>query len=171
MHHRTRRDAPSPSSSMPCALRYRLSTEGGSIDALVDSGAELSLISEDAVKRRGIRVQPLENPLDIVMANQSRVRASHCVPSLPLVRGPWEDSLYCVVVPSLSEALFLGRDWLEKWNPVIDWVTGTLLVGGEGPSWVPKGDRGMGEEDAAAQASGIEEMTPSAFRKWLRVSL
>ena len=160
-----------PSSSMPRALRYRLSTEGGSIDALVDSGAELSLISEDAVKRRGIRVQPLENPLDIVMANQSRVRASHCVPSLPLVRGPWEDSLYCVVVPSLSEALFLGRDWLEKWNPVIDWVTGTLLVGGEGPPWVPKGDRGMGEEDAVAQASGIEEMTPSAFRKWLRVSL
>ena len=42
-----------PSSSMPRALRYRLSTEGGSIDALVDSGAEMSLISEDAVKRRG----------------------------------------------------------------------------------------------------------------------
>ena len=105
---------------MPRALRYRLSTEGGSIDALVDSGAELSLISEDAVKRRGIRVQPLENPLDIVMANQSWVYASHCVLSLPLVRGPWEDSLYCVVVPSLSEALFLGRDWLEKWNPVIE---------------------------------------------------
>ena len=59
------------SSSMPCALRYRLSTEGGSIDALVDSGAELSLISKDAVKKRGIRVQPLENPLDIVIANQS----------------------------------------------------------------------------------------------------
>ena len=54
---------------MPRALRYRLSTERGSIDALVDSGAELSLISKDIVKRRGIRVQPLKNPLDIVMAN------------------------------------------------------------------------------------------------------
>ena len=29
----------------------------------------------------------------------------------------------------------------------------------------------MGEEDATAQATGIEEITPSAFRKWLRVSL
>ena len=86
----------------------------------MDSGAELSLISAAAVERRGIKTEPLEKPLYIILADQSRVLATHCVPSLPLSRGSWEDSLCCVVAPSLSEPLFLGRDWLQRWNPVID---------------------------------------------------
>ena len=49
-------------SSMPRILRYRLQTIGGSIDALVDSGAELSLISASAVKKRGIQTDMLMNP-------------------------------------------------------------------------------------------------------------
>ena len=155
---------------MPRALRYRLETTGGNIDALVDSGAELSLISAAAVERRGIKTEPLEKPLYIILADQSRVLATHCVPSLPLSRGSWEDSLCCVVAPSLSEPLFLGRDWLQRWNPVIDWVDGTLLVGGAGPPWVPKGDREGEKLHAALEDAEPQQMTPSAFRKWLRVS-
>ena len=109
-----------PSSSMPRILRYRLQTIGGSIDALVDSGAELSLISASAVQKRGIPADMLDEPLYIMLANQSKVLAPHCVPSLPLSRGPWTDSFRCVVAPSLSESLFLGRDWLCRWNLVID---------------------------------------------------
>ena len=156
---------------MPRTLRYRLQTIGGSIDALVDSGAELSLISASAVKKRGIQTDMLDEPLYIVLADRSKVLATHCVPSLPLSRGPWTDSFRCVVAPSLSEPLFLGRDWLCRWNPVIDWVTGSLMLGGAGPPWVPRGDQ---EGEAMVKEPGLacaEEMTPSAFRKWLRVSL
>ena len=105
---------------MPRTLRYRLQTVGGSIDALIDSGAELSSISAAAVQVRGIRIEPLEEPLCIVLADQSRIQAIHCVPALPLSRGPWSDEMTCVVALSLSEPLFLGRDWLCRWNPVID---------------------------------------------------
>ena len=93
---------------MPHTLRYRLQTVGGSIDALIDSGAELSLISAAAVQVRGIRIEPLEEPLYIMLADQSQVQATHCVPVLPLSRGPWSDVMMCVVAPSLSEPLFLG---------------------------------------------------------------
>ena len=102
MHH--------PSSSMPRSLRYTLKTTGGNIDALLDSGAELSLISAEVVQRRALSTEPLENPLEIVCADSSRVQASECVPSLPLSRGSWSDSLRCVVVSDLSSPLFLGRD-------------------------------------------------------------
>ena len=105
---------------MPRTLRYRLQTVGGSIDALIDLGAELSLISAAAVQVRGIQIEPLEEPLYIVLADQSQVQATYCVPALPLSRSSWSDEMICVVAPSLSEQLFLGRDWLCRWNPVID---------------------------------------------------
>ena len=106
MHH--------PSSSMPRSLRYVLSTTGGNIDALLDSGAELSLVSAEVVQRRALETEPLENPLEIICADNSRVQATRCVPSLPLSRGSWYDELKCVVVPNLSSPLFLGRDWLAR---------------------------------------------------------
>ena len=155
---------------MPRSLRYTLKTTGGNIDALLDSGAELSLISADTVQRRALQTEPLENPVEIVCADKSRVRANTCVPSLPISRNTWSDSLRCVVVPNLSSPLFLGRDWLARWNPIIDWVTGELTLAQEGEPWLPKGDRTKPEPSLLASECRVEEMTPSAFRKWWRVA-
>ena len=146
-------------------MKYRLWTKGGSIDALLDSGAELSLISAEVVQKRAIPTEPLDNPLEIVCADQSRVRASECVPSLPISRDTWSDLLWCVVVPNLSSPLFLGRDWLVKWNPVVDWVTGELTLANVGEPWIPKGDSALATDAAYALPMPLKEMTPSAFRK------
>ena len=157
---------------MPRSLVYRLMTKGGAIDALIDSGAELSLLSLDTVKKRGFAVEPLEDPLRIVFADQSEVLATQCVPSLLLSRGSWSDRLsHVVVVPNLSRPLFLGRDWLYRWNPVVDWVSGRLTVAGDGEPWVPKGDVSSSKKlNVPTRGVAAEEMTPSAFRKWLRTS-
>ena len=135
-----------PSSSTPRSLVYRLRTTRGMIDALLDSGADVSLISESSVQKRGIATTPLDKPIDVVLANRSRQRATRCVSTLTLARGPWEDQIRCVVVPNLAGPLFLGRDWLSKWNPVIDWVTGELTVPNAGGPWLPKGDYFGGRE-------------------------
>ena len=155
---------------MPRSLIYRLETMGGVIDALLDSGAEVSLVSEEAVKKRGIPTQPLDTPLTVAFADRSRVAVDRCVPSLPLSRGTWKDSLRCVVVPRLSVPLFLGRDWLMRWNPVIDWVHGELFVEGGGGPWTPKGDVGEAAGKAHESPGSMEEMSPSAFRKWRRTA-
>ena len=44
------------------------------------------------------------------------------------------------------------------------------MLSGAGTPWIPRGDGE--EEDPHREAStlGLEEMTPSAFRKWLQVS-
>ena len=73
---------------MPRVLRYALTTTGGNIDVLLDSGADLSLISADVVKKRGIQAELLDEPLQILCADRSKVLATHCISSLPLVRGP-----------------------------------------------------------------------------------
>ena len=158
-----------PTSSMPRSLIYRLYTTGGNIDALLDSGAEVTLISEKTVSKRGIKTEPLEDPVDIVLADQSRHRARYCVPALPLSRDTWKDEVRCVVAPSLTEPLFLGRDWLQKWNPVINWVTGELSLADAGSPWLPKGDvagAGMHVDPPRER----REMAPSAYRKLVRTA-
>ena len=159
MHH--------PSSSMPRSLIYRMETEGGMIDALLDSGADVSLISQEAVRRRGIQVEPLENPLHVVLADRTKVLATSCVPVLPLARDEWTDQVRCIVVPSLTQPLFLGRDWLQRWNPVIDWVTGELSVSGSARPWRPKGDV-TAHTQPDGQTGEETEVTPSAYRKLAR---
>ena len=156
-----------PSSSMPRSLVYRLETTGGMIDALLDSGADVSLVSEAIVQRRGIQTEPLEDPLYVVLADRTRVLATSCVPSLPLARDGWTDEVRCVVVPTLTQPLFLGRDWLQRWNPVIDWVSGELSVAEAVRPWRPKGDVQTCTQPES-QLGEQSEVTPSAYRKMCR---
>ena len=155
---------------MTRSLVYTLVTTGGNIDALLDSGADLSLINADVVRKRGIPTDPLETPLFIICADKSKVPATRCVSSLPLSRGSWRDMLRCVVVPNLSSPLMLGRDWLHRWNPLVDWVTGALTLSGSGAPWLPKGDHEDLLPCRIALKEEPQEMTPSAFRKWWRVT-
>ena len=155
---------------MPRALRYVLVTTGGNIDVLLDSGADLTLISAETVKRRGIQAEALEEPLHILCADRSKVLATHCIPSLPVTRGPWRDLIHCIIVPQLTVPLILGRDWLQRWNPLVDWVAGTLVLAGPGGPWYPKGDSAPLDAQADPASTEMEVMTPSAFRKWHRVA-
>ena len=156
-----------PASSMPRSLIYRVETQGGMIDALLDSGADVSLISEEVTRKRGILTEPLESPVYVLLANRTKVLARSCVPSLPIAREGWTDEVRCVVVPTLTQPLFLGRDWLQKWNPMINWVSGELSLAGVSRPWRPKGD-----VHACAQTEtqlGEEtEVSPSAYRKIVR---
>ena len=139
------------------------------MDALIDSGADISLISEATVQKRGIETEPLENALWIVLANQTRVRATRCVPALPLARGEWRDRVRCVVVPTLTQPLFLGRDWLVRWNPMIDWVTGCLSLGDDSHQWSPRGDT-VADGQWLNPEIDDQEITPSAYRKLVRTA-
>ena len=103
-----------PQSSSPRSLLYRLNIQGGAIDVFVDPGSELSLISEKVVKDRAISTTPLARPVYIIFADKSRVRASAQAHDLRISRGNWSDEVTCVVVPSLMEPIYLGRDWLKK---------------------------------------------------------
>ena len=80
----------------------------------------MSLLSEETARKRGIRLEPLERLYVVHLANQTTVRATSCVSSLPLAHGKCTNEVWCLIVPSLTQLLFLGRDWLSRWNPVID---------------------------------------------------
>ena len=58
------------------------------IDALLDSGADVSLISESSVQKQGIATTLLDYPIDVVLASRSRQCATRCVPTLTPAKGP-----------------------------------------------------------------------------------
>ena len=49
---------------------------------------------------------------------------------------------------------------------MIDWVTGELTLADGSEPWLPRGDTHDSSHLSASVGLGIEEMTPSAFRKW-----
>ena len=118
-----------PQSSQPRSLIYRLSIKGGVIDVFVDLGSELSFISEKVVNDRMILTTPLLHPVYIIFADKSRVRAHAQVIDLQISKREWSDKVTCVVVVlSLTEPIYLGRDWFRKWNPTIDWISGEIQL-------------------------------------------
>ena len=72
------------------------------IDALLDSGADVSLISEAAAQKRGITALLLENPVNIVLADQTKVLAKTYVSSLRLAWDSWTDEVRVIVVLCLT---------------------------------------------------------------------
>ena len=135
----------------------------------VDPGSELSLISEKVVSDRGISTTPLRRPVYIIFADKSRVRANAQVCDLRLIRGDWSDEVTCVVVPSLTEPIYLGRDWLQRWNPMIDWVSGEIQLPGCPQPWTPLNEE-KHQRDRTHNCNSQDIMTPSASRKCLRVA-
>ena len=158
-----------PQSALPRSLLYRLTIQGGTIDVFVDPGSELSLISEKIVQERGINCAPLLCPVYIVFADKSRVKAYTQVTNLKITRGDWSDEVTCIVVPSLTEPIFLGRDWLKRWNPTINWISREIQLPGSSEAWLPL-DKDRNTQGNSDNYDKEDIMTPSASRKCLRVA-
>jgi len=88
---------------------------------LVDSGSSGSLIDKCLVEKLGIPRIKLPHPKLLVNADHSmNERITHVV-RLDLGIGPVKDTVIFAVANLGKAGAFLGFDWLERLNPVIDW--------------------------------------------------
>jgi len=88
---------------------------------LFDSGSSGSLIDKHLVEKLNIPRIKLPHPKLLVNADHSlNERITHVV-YLDLRIGPMKDTV-CFAVANLGKAgAFLGFNWLEHMNPIIDW--------------------------------------------------
>ena len=98
------------------------------IPALLDSGANATFVDILVVKRLGLPLEPLANPIRIFNVDGTRNLVGDVTHTTTLTmeyHGHWEE-LHAEVTNLGKNLLILGYTWLKKHNPVIDWQTGTM---------------------------------------------
>ncbi|EPS92918.1 hypothetical protein FOMPIDRAFT_27075, partial [Fomitopsis schrenkii] len=97
-------------------------------EALIDSGSMECLVSPGLVKRVGMTLIPLEQPIILRNADESensQGRITHYVALKYLWKGATRMRVQKAYVASIGQhEVILGMTWLQKENPAVDWTTG-----------------------------------------------
>uniref|UniRef100_A0A3B3HM41 Gypsy retrotransposon integrase-like protein 1 n=1 Tax=Oryzias latipes TaxID=8090 RepID=A0A3B3HM41_ORYLA len=93
--------------------------------ALIDSGAEHSLIDQHLVKQFSLPTEPLSNPITAAgLGGKQLSRITHRTkPILALTSGNHREYIRFFVTQSPQTPIILGFSWLHLHNPHIDWST------------------------------------------------
>jgi hypothetical protein len=122
-----------PDSNVVCLHNGIL--HGHSALVLLDSGAEHTYISADWVQRHNIRPIPIPDceaamidgtPLSVVGQLQTSI----------LRLATFQTSVAPRVVPISGYDVILGRSWLRKVKPTINWDSGTTTVNSKGRQYI-----------------------------------
>ena len=109
---------------------------GKKLAALLDDGAELTMIDRQEVIERGLTTTTLPVPLTLGVAVRGQGTAiSEVVVALPLKKGTWKEKRRALVVPNAAAPLILGADWFDEWMPEFDRRGGRVWLSGMQEPW------------------------------------
>ena len=99
-----------------------------SLQILIDSGADMSLMDVTLASKLGIPTQPLSIPMDVrALDGRSIGRVTHhTIPNNLRVSGNHSETIQFLLIESLQIPVVLGFSWLQRHNPSIDWSTGAI---------------------------------------------
>ena len=126
----------SPPSASQHAITARVSWEGPQVQVpvLLDSGSDASFICSTLVRRMGISMVPLAEPLRPCATTGiplEEVRRA-TIPVKVLVSGNHQEEMVFLVMSSPRLPLVLGRSWMHVQNPQVDWNQGIIT------GWSPR---------------------------------
>jgi hypothetical protein len=97
------------------------------VRCLVDSGALGDFVDSSFAKRVKLPGQRLRTPRRILLADASTMTSTHAYPKVPLTIGTYSDNVSLTAAQLGGQwDLVLGRAWLHRLNPDIDWRTDTV---------------------------------------------
>ncbi|KAF8661610.1 hypothetical protein AX16_001300, partial [Volvariella volvacea WC 439] len=145
------------------------------VEMLIDSGATVSLVSEEFVKANGLKI--IKTSTTTLLRNADGLLNSRITHSLPLslfLDGQFIPFSFYVAKIPMHTPFFLGHDFLIKFNPTIDWQTGQISSVHIPPlSSLPdfeKGDQVIGvdlESWAVRQVTTESTPSPPSFKDTL----
>jgi Retroviral aspartyl protease/DNA N-6-adenine-methyltransferase (Dam) len=112
---------------------------GHTIRVLVDSGAQISIVSKQLVDKHSLQTTFSPLVAAVKLADGTKRAVGNVVPGVKIRLGSFCCKHECLVLDNLSFDVILGMDWLSKHNPIIDWglKSVTMMDGSRGSIRLP----------------------------------
>ncbi len=112
-------------------LIFEAKCQGETVKVLIDSGAEINVLTQSLVTRKGFSTKPLAKPQPVCLAfgkEQAPTRGA----TLKLLMGPlrFVEEFTVLDLNIANVDIVLGTPWLKRHNPHIDWNSKTLEING-----------------------------------------
>lgn len=107
-------------------IQFHASLDGEPVRVLLDGGATSNFVSTEFTRRHP-RIQrvPLATAQDVIVGNKATIQATNlCIGNLQY--GVYKERLRFYEIDTPYD-IILGTGWLRKYNPDIDWRTGTVI--------------------------------------------
>ena len=115
-------------------LTFKGTLNHAPVRILIDSGAMGNFVSQQAVDRFSFALHHVSN-IPIVFANGATGVCNKAASAAYLRFENHEEHIDLRVVSLPNHDVILGKPWLEKWNPSIDWKTHHITF--DAPSIIP----------------------------------
>ena len=107
-------------------LKFTGLVAGQPVEVMIDSGAAGDFISQSVANRLGMAKVPYVSNTNVQLADGSKLAMNWRTPMFNLRIGKHRERLQLHGLPLKGHEIILGRPWLSKWNPSIDWRAGTI---------------------------------------------
>lgn len=99
------------------------------VSVLIDAGADTNLLDRDLAMQLGINQEPLVEPINATaLDGRLLCTVTHRTVSVHLgISGNHTESLAFRLMNAPQQPVILGFPWLIKYNPHIDWRSGSIL--------------------------------------------
>ena len=115
-------------------LRFKGRIGGHDVVILIDSGSTHDLISTEFIQKYRIDTRNLEGAFEVTMADgRTCSTAQSCTEPLTLVLPNLRERRAFPVYPLARYDAILGKPWLSATNPVINYRTNEVQIGGDRP--------------------------------------
>src|SRR5256714_15530957 len=94
-------------------MRYNARMEGKVIEAIIDSGAEITVMSRGLIKKLGYEIEELSNII-IKSANDQKERSLEIIKRVEILLEGEEVTTDMKVIENSDELLILGSDWIKR---------------------------------------------------------
>jgi hypothetical protein len=99
---------------------------------LIDCGATTSYISQSFIEKHKVYTEPINTPINAVIANGDTVSITHTAPDVQLHIQDYIDELNVNAIPLTQYDIILGMSWLEKYDATVAHTSRTVSLTYEG---------------------------------------
>ena len=96
------------------------------VKALVDSGCTHTGINEQLVKDKRTQTKPINFSFKVFNANETKNREVTKIAPLEIKINGHKETLEATVMNLDRMDMFLGHNWLVKYNPEVNWKNGVI---------------------------------------------